>query len=275
MRCCFFLVFLLSRSACASEGIAWYIYDRPPAHILSGVNKGQGYLDQLLALTIKEMPEYNHNRVQAPISHGLHKMKQGKNVCHLSMFKTKERAKYTQFSIGFIMSPNLQVIMSKKLINALALKNEVSLDYLFSRYKLKTLKLPERSYTDTVDKIFERYPALIHARSTFSESGLYTMLIKERADFLIAVPTSAHYALADSTSQFDALAIEDVEKYGIAYIGCSKTVWGKKVIEKLNNVLYRIRRTEPYLQAMTAWLPKKHVNDDYMKFYFEEFLKSE
>ena len=96
------LLFLSYFSYSADE-IDWYVYDRPPAHFLSGPKAGQGYLDKLLALTIKELPEYKHNKVQATIARGLHEMEMGKNVCHVSIFKTAKREAFTTFSIGSMM----------------------------------------------------------------------------------------------------------------------------------------------------------------------------
>jgi uncharacterized protein (TIGR02285 family) len=258
----------------SADEIDWFIYDRPPAHFLSGPKVGQGYLDKLLALTIKELPEYKHNKVQATIARGLHEMEMGKNVCHLSIFKTEEREAFTTFSLGYMMSPNLQVIISKKLAKSLNLKDNVSLEELFAKYKLRALKLPERSYTKLVDEVFDRHPSLIHSRATSDESGLYSMLENGRADFLIAVPSSANYALADASPFYASLAIKGLNKYGTAYIGCSKTPFGKKVINKVNKVLLKIRSTEAYLQAMSTWLSKDEINRGYMEYYQNQFLKN-
>ena len=270
----FSLFFLCSHSVNASKIINWYVYDRPPSHFLSGPKAGQGYLDRLLAITIKDLNEYRHITVKATIARGLREMKQGKNACHLSIFKTPQRELFTQFSIAHIMSPNLRVIISKKLVNELNLPKTVSVDMLFSRYKLKAIKLPERSYTEHVDKIFSKYPEFLYNRPTLSESGLYKMLKSGRVDFLIAVPTSANYLLDDSASEFDSLAIEGIEKYGVAYIGCSNTAWGKKVIQKINTVLIDIKSTDAHFNAMSSWLPKEEVNQEYIMYYKKHFLKN-
>jgi len=258
----------------AAEFIDWYVYDRPPAHFLQGPNKGQGYLDQLLALTIKELPEYKHNIVQATIARGLHEMKMGNNACHLSLFKTQKRALFTEFSVGYMMSPNLQVIISKKLKNSLNLKGKVSIEALFSEHKLKAIKLPQRSYTDRIDKVFKKYSSSIHNRATMSETGLYGMLKNERVDFLIAVPSTANYALGKSASHYDSLAINGMEEYGISYIGCSKTPWGQRVVSKVNKTLFKLRQTKAYLEAMSAWLPEEQVNENYLEYYHNQFLKN-
>jgi uncharacterized protein (TIGR02285 family) len=239
---------------------------------LSGPKVGQGYLDKLLALTIKELPDYKHNKVQATIARGLHEMEMGKNVCHVSIFKTEEREVFTTFSLGYMMSPNLQVIISKKLAKSLNLKNNVSLEELFSKYKLRAIKLPERSYTQKVDEILERHPSLIHSRASSSEKGLYTMLKMGRGDFLIEVPSSANYVLADAAPLYESLAIKGLNQFGTAYIGCSKTPFGSEVISKVNKVLLKIRATDAYLQAMSTWLSEDELNHDYMEYYHKQFL---
>jgi len=96
----FTILTLLSSFSYSAESIDWYVYDRPPAHFLSGPKMGQGYLDRLLTLTIKELPEYNHNKIKATIARGLHGMEMGKNACHVSIFKSDKRERFTEFSIG-------------------------------------------------------------------------------------------------------------------------------------------------------------------------------
>lgn len=263
---------LLSFFSYSADSINWYVYDRPPAHFLSGPKVGQGYLDKLLALTIKELPEYKHNKIQATIARGLHEMEMGKNVCHVSIFKTEQREVFTTFSLGSMMSPNLQVIISKKLAKSLNLSDNVSLEDLFTKYKLRAIKLPGRSYTELVDEVFARHPSLVHSRASSSESGLYSMLKKGRGDFLIEVPSSANYALASAAPLYESLAIKGLNKYGTAYIGCSKTLFGKTVISKVNKVLLKIRATDAYLQAMSTWLSEDELNHDYMEYYHKKFL---
>jgi len=172
------------------------------------------------------------------------------------------------------MSPNLQVIISKKLARLLRLENDVSVEELFTIQQLKTIRLPERSYTEKIDNIFAQHPALIYSRPTISESGLYAMLKTHRTDFLIASPAIANYVLADAATQYVSLSIKGMKKYGIAYIGCSKTPWGKKIIDKVNKVLLKIRSTKPYFRAMSAWLSEDEVNRDYLHFYQTKFLRN-
>jgi len=265
-------ILLLSCFSDSADYIDWYVYDRPPAHFLSGPKVGEGYLDKLLALTIKELPEYRHNKVQATIARGLHEMESSKNVCHVSIFKTEQREAFTTFSLGYMMSPNLQVIISKKLAKELNLSNNISLENLFTKHKLRAIKLPKRSYTKMVDDVFERHPLLIHSRASSSEAGLYSMLKKGRADFLVAVPSSANYVLGDKAHLYESFTIKGLNKYGTAYIGCSKTPFGEKVIRKINKVLLEIRGKKTYLKAMSTWLSNDEINHDYMEYYRNRFL---
>lgn len=273
MKFLFLLLLLLaSRFIYATDTINWYVYDRPPSHFLSGPNIGQGYLDKLLDITVNELNEYQHTKVKATIARGLREMKQGHNACHLSLFKNPEREKFTAYSIAHIMAPNLSVIMSKKLAKSHHLSKEVSVEALFSQHKLKAIKLPERSYTEHVDNIFAKYPTFIYNRPTFSELGLYQMLESGRVDFLVAVPSTANYLLGESSADFESLAIQGIEKYGLAYIGCSKTPWGKRVISKIDKILIKAKTSDAYLQAMSSWLPAESVNEEYMEYYRNTFL---
>jgi len=68
------------------------------------------------------------------------------------------------------------------------------------------------------------------------------------------------------------LPINGLKKYELAYIGCSKTSFGKKVITEINTVLNDLKKSDVYQQAMSSWLTEKELNNDYYRFYKETFL---
>jgi len=263
---------LISKISHSSERITWYINHSPPAYILTGQNKGQGYVDRILKLVIDKLPQYQHQIISATTARALHDMRSGKQACDMTMFKTAERENSIEFSLSSLMSPSLHLIISKTQANTLKLKSNVELKELFDKYQLTAILMQKRSYTPKLDALFKRYPHLVHQRSTISYDDYYDMFLKDRGDFLIDYPAIANYLLTDKASDYVFLPINGLKKYELAYIGCSKTPFGKKVITEINTVLNDLKKSDVYQQAMSSWLTEKELNNDYYRFYKETFL---
>jgi hypothetical protein len=56
-------------------------------------------------------------------------------------------------------------------------------------------------------------------------------------------------------------------------VGCSRTPWGRKIIDKINQVLLEQRPTERYRTAYERWLDKGSLKN-YRRLYDEVFLKT-
>ena len=56
------------------------------------------------------------------------------------------------------------------------------------------------------------------------------------------------------------------------YVACSKTPWGKKLIEKINRILLEQRPTAQYRAAYERWLDKSSLKN-YRDLYKNVFLQ--
>jgi len=56
------------------------------------------------------------------------------------------------------------------------------------------------------------------------------------------------------------------------YVACSKTPWGKKLIEKINRILLEQRPTKQYRSAYERWLDKSSL-ESYRDLYKNVFLQ--
>lgn len=272
-----FLIFLLLVTTIplkAKEELTWYNHHQPPSVMLSGKYRGQGSVDRILKLLIEQLPQYRHDHLQVTMGRVLHDMESGKKVCFPAMLKNDERLKFVEFSKYSVMQHNLHVLISAKLAAQYRLKNTVGLRELFYRHGLIMAKLTARSYGKVIDEDLSEHHTSIVEKVSTSTDGLYKMLDKGRVDFLVSYPKDATFALSklDTKRKYKTLKIKELDTFIVGSVGCSKGEWGTQVISDINTAMDRIRNTDAYFQALTAWLDDTKVDDEFHRFYQQQFL---
>jgi uncharacterized protein (TIGR02285 family) len=198
------------------------------------------------------------------------------------LYRTPEREKFLYFSIpSFFTLPTVLVIRRDRLED-FGGSRTVSLDRLLREGRVTIGREKNRSYGKTVDAVLDRYAdrdnIFLFEGAALSEN-FFQMLKLGRLDALISLPEEAIY-------QAEVLGIEDdittltIEENQQGYeawlssVGCSRTPWGRKIIDKINQVLLEQRPTERYRTAYERWLDKGSL-ENYRRLYDEVFLKTE
>ncbi len=108
--------------------------------------------------------------------------------------------------------------------------------------------------------------------------NFFKMLQKGRLDGLIALPEESLY-LAEQLNFRDEIMTLTIKENQlsyqswISYVGCSKTEWGKEIIEKINRVLLAQRPTDRYRGAYERWLDESSLTG-YRRLYETVFLEA-
>lgn len=252
--------------------IIWYRADFPPVTITKGVDAGFGFFDKVTEVLIKHLPEYEHLHHVANFKRIVVDLKNKKNVCCPSLYKTKEREAIISFSIpAVVVLPN--VIITRKDLSA---KFQ---PYLDKNAKLELYRLLEntnlrlgisngRKYSGGIDEIIEPFKGADNVSIRSGEDvfkGLLNMLLLKRIDYTIAYPIEASYFLKGKTD-FDEIQIyfiaENKIDFTLGHVGCPKTEWGEKIINSVNHILKAHRQTPEYLGFYEYWL-----NDETIPIY--------
>ena len=278
MKLLLILVLLCSTSfiSQASDKIIWYAFHNPPAFILSGPDKGKGYIDLVQQLVIDSLPQYQHENREVTIKRLIQDMKAGLPVCFAAITKTQDRKHYISFSSESLVSPNLQIIIKKQKADRLKLENKIDLEDMFTLHQLTMSKQIARAHGQLIDGILQRHAQYINDRVNDSAFSHFKMLEKDRVDFLIALPSVANYTLSQlkNPSQYRTIKIKGVEQFRVGYIGCSKNAWGEAVISDINLALKKIKTTNEYLQALTMWLTPEDLNHEFYRYFLNEFVRN-
>ncbi|MHB2079843.1 TIGR02285 family protein [Pseudomonas asiatica] len=269
---CGLLPALLLQPASAKERLFWLVRDLPPFTILEGPEKGQGVIDQLLPLLIRQMPEYDHSILRVNRARGI-QMLQDLNsfTCDPTLLWTPERAEYVRFSV-----PSLGVLSgglvlrkdSEALVVPYLDGQEVDLHALLSKTPLKLGVVAERSYGTQIDAILRQLPDTAFSRHYGNDATANLLQMQQlgRLRMVLGYWPEVRYLVEQ---QGGALAdyrfhpVQGVNRYQFLHVGCSNSELGREAIAHIDQLLPALRRDVlPGLYA--RWLDPA-LQEDYLE----------
>lgn len=265
----------------ARDNLIWMEAVLPPFFIQSGPNLEQGYGDVITHILQKHLPDYTHEEINTNITRHFYMFKQGEHVCSVGLYKTPEREEFMYFSMpSFITLPPV-IIIKKENGAKFNNKSTVSLDAVLGDNSLMIGLAKDRSYGNTLDEILKRHQGqanLVEFTGQELSLNLFKMLILGRLDGLIGLPEEALYQAEQMgiRDQFITLTLsENLHNYDgwMSSVACSKTDWGRAVIDSINKVLLEQRPSEQYRVAYERWLDPNSIAE-YRRAYAEIFLKT-
>lgn len=102
---------------------------------------------------------------------------------------------------------------------------------------------------------------------------LLRMLLTDRVDYVLGYAVEFGYVGKELgiIDQLRFLPLEETGDYTMSCVACSKTAQGKRIIERVNEVLLKMRPTERYRSFTERWLDKEII-PEYRKAYDDMFL---
>ena len=248
---CGLLPALLLQPASAKERLFWLVRDLPPFTILEGPEKGQGVIDQLLPLLIRQMPEYDHSIVRVNRARGI-QMLQDLNsfTCDPTLLWTPERAEYVRFSVpslgvlsgGLVLRKDSEALVAPYLDG-----QEVDLHGLLSKAPLKLGVVAERSYGTQIDAILRQLPDTAFSRHYGNDATANLLQMQQlgRLRMVLGYWPEVRYLVEQ---QGGALAdyrfhpVKGVNRYQFLHVGCSNSELGREAIAHIDQLLPALRR---------------------------------
>src|SRR5271156_1692677 len=78
---------------CNAQDIVWLKHDTPPATITEGPYEDRGYIDEVIAATLRNLPQFHVTLSKVPLGRELELMKAGGPYCARDLLKTTGREK--------------------------------------------------------------------------------------------------------------------------------------------------------------------------------------
>lgn len=257
--------------------IRWQTYDTAPNFILSGEYKGQGFVEQLLEMLIEQMPEYTHQMDMTSQNRALENLHAVKPVCHPSLVATTKRKKYIHFSTPVFVSPTNRLILRRG-----ALQDKlVNLAQVLSDENIRFALLKNRSFGRTVDNIIEEHKDGHRILQVANETNdhLFKLIGARRIDATLGYQSELNFfQIGKQKTNLEpliSLPIRGNLQYVMGRVGCSKTTWGQQVVERINEVMLKLKRNKQYQLKMTRWWQDERQSQPYLDFYQTRFLTTQ
>ncbi len=272
----FFIVgtLLLYSPTSYAETISWAVADRPTSYILEGPDKGKGVVDEVYSLLHEKIRDFEHSKQKMTFGRILLSMEMGNNICACG-FKKPEREKVGYFSIPAIIALPFSIVAKKGHLKSFF--GDISIISLVKLLQNKNLIggiTQKRSYggiNSIIKEHEEKKTLYIHA----STHLLIEMLLKNRVDYVIEIPSFARYIAKQmgSEEEIESFAIkENKQQVLIAHIFCTKNNLGRHIIDRINEILKNEISSPKYLEILERWYDEKsryiireHYNTKFLK----------
>lgn len=251
-------------------------YDLSPLFITSGDYQNKGILDFYLAYIYEELSQkYSVDVLLYPKTRAIKNLVKFDNYCVYPLYKSDSRDKlgnHTQANFGLLGS---YVIMAKKNTFPDPEKlpdKKLGIRHIFSNYPNMTLGLEQDSnhgkiVQTIIDNERKKHPEkFFHRPGVGSHYALYRMLKSNRVQFILILPSELYWIqkIKNKEIDFDFSLYEIKENNSNAqeaYSYCSKTQFGKQVIEDINAIHNDPKKHKILLEKMKIgadfWLPPK------------------
>lgn len=268
---------LVSSVVCAKETIKWLEMDAPPYHIQTGDMKNHGIVDQVTQLLQQSLPQYLHSEKLMNLPRIVQVMRVGQEVCHASLYKTPQRETVAYFSkVPSTMFPPVGLTIRRDNYGLFNEQPLVSLADVLSRSDVIGGISKGRSYGESLDTVLKRFERTARLEIRSGDDiyhGLFRMLLYGRVDYVLGSPLESGFVQQSLASEKKVLnlRLEERNTYDFGFVACSKTPWGKRMIQEINEVLIKIRPTQQYQSYFTKWLDELS-RESFKQAYHQQFL---
>ncbi|SMC86201.1 conserved hypothetical protein [Desulfocicer vacuolatum DSM 3385] len=233
----------------SKEKITWMVLDWPPWMMIDGEEKGTGRFNYILDTAQKNLPEYEHVTERMNWARFWHEIESDKNICYTFGLKTGKRENIVYYSAPHTFVLPNAIIMKKETAQRLGNPVSYSITKLLKENRIKGYAEKNRSFTRKIDSLMKNHENDSNlTRVSESPESLIKMVIMGRVDYTIEYPIVATYyqKKSNAPNTLISIPISEMDPISYVYMNCSKNEWGKKVIEKWNAALKKIKPTAEY-----------------------------
>jgi len=283
----FLLLFLFITSLYSKDTITWMIWDLPPNFILNGPQKNQGYQDIRLKMIQDRLPEYKHESQVMNVNRAI------------SIYQKKDDSQRIYCTNDLISHPSLDIddylsisafpfkghyLVTQKNKSYLFDTQEgqpIVLKDLIQNKKIRLVVSKNRPYLGAgkvLHEYLDKTPKQTHITSMSTLNigeSMFKFVFKDRADYTFEYTFRASYYAKQLNvlDQLEVFPIKENEGVFHGFSSCVKTKKGKEVIYKVNDIIRELKPTNEWIDPFVQWLPTKQLQNKYLKYYHEVFLK--
>ncbi len=280
IQCLIFLFILVSKGdSYSKETIIWGHACIPPIYVCDE-NKLTGVAVDIENIIFENLKEYNHKRVRSNLERLLQNLKTKGLFCNSFISKNADREKFLYYSIPAAIVPPIHIFIRKDDYAAFGGTNAISLENTLKNSKLKFGYPSFRSFGPTIDSIIKLHAKDAHLFPTYSSEIVKQQIIllkDKRIDYTIGGYFEINFAANQGTKiEIMPLKIEETQNYLVLYIVCPKNEWGKRMIDKINEILRKEIPTQRYFDSFKPFydeITQDEFKEQYQKLLLTPLLK--
>ena len=253
------------------------ILDFPPWMVLDGPDKGTGTFNHILPIVQRSLPEYEHVTERMNWARFWHEVENDKNLCYTFGLKSAKRDKLVYYSAPITIGLPNAVIMKKETAHLIGNPASYSIIELLKEEKIKGYVEKNRSFTNKVDSLMINHESGSNLkRVSESSESLTKMVITGRIDYTIEYPIVASYyeKKLDEEGTLVSIPISEMDPVTYIYVNCTKNERGRRVIEKLDEELKKIKPTTEYRRIVEiGYTPETGLS--LIRKHYEDFIQEQ
>lgn len=221
--------------------IRWLAWEQVPNFITKGDYAGQGIGDSLTKTLQQKLPQYNHVNVVSN-TRRYNRLIHEENVCVAWAWIVPGSKDFRIHSRPISLGPRTGIQTLKSKQHLFGKPGEtLSLEKLLSNPNLTLGYLEEMAYSKKVHTLIDQYRGQdnLHFSSRNAVEFNLQMLDRNRVDYFFGFPSQAIFdaEVKNIPNKYQFYNIEEIELYTGMYTHCSKTPFGKKVMEDVSKIL--------------------------------------
>jgi len=237
----------------ASDSITWMVYDWEPwQYFDADEQQFKGYAIEWQNYISAELTRYRHQTQMMNDTRMLKQFKSGKRVCNFGAEPGGDVAKVAYLSKPVAATVDLVIFTHKTTFEQIGRPRELSINDLLSR----PVGFPMEPGNFPWLAAHAKHSNLTLVKTSNPSKSMFRMLDKGRISFAIdyLVEGQATQRSLGLDDQLSSILLSETKDLWVGVIACSKTSWGKQVIEDINRVLPKVVSSKKYSSIYERYL---------------------
>ena len=278
LRCCMLLggLFISTCSyAQAKQTIRWLGWEQVPNFIIKGEFKGQGIGDSFTSWLQQALPQYHHENVISN-TRRYNLLIREENVCVAWAWIVPGSKEFREHSRPVSLAPGSGIHVLKSKQHLFGEPGEIlTLAKLLANPNIKLGFLADMTYSKKVHQLLNQYKGQpnVHYSSRHAVEFDLKLLDRNRLDYFFGFSSQsiANAKINGIKNKYQFYNLKEMDVYTSMHTHCSKTPFGKSVMQKLNRVITN-KLLMKHLEVIEKWNGK---NKQYRQVFMQHVINQQ
>ena len=259
----------------AKQTIRWLGWEQVPNFIIKGEFKGQGIGDSFTSWLQQALPQYHHENVISN-TRRYNLLIREENVCVAWAWIVPGSKEFREHSRPVSLAPGSGIHVLKSKQHLFGEPGEIlTLAKLLANPNIKLGFLADMTYSKKVHQLLNQYKGQpnVHYSSRHAVEFDLKLLDRNRLDYFFGFSSQsiANAKINGIKNKYQFYNLKEMDVYTSMHTHCSKTPFGKSVMQKLNRVITN-KLLMKHLEVIEKWNGK---NKQYRQVFMQHVINQQ